>query len=96
VQTVVEEADVVERGTMLEADEVHAAQERQYDTDCAGLKGEDCIKDEDGVWCRVFGENDVRVIVTTELREKGLHKVHGSKARGHWGVLRTAAMVRSK
>jgi hypothetical protein len=38
----------------------------------------------------------VRVIVPTELREKVLQKVHGSKARGHWGVLRTAAMVRSK
>jgi Integrase zinc binding domain len=44
----------------------------------------------------VFGENDVRVIVPTELREKVLHKVHGSRARGHWGVIRTAAMVRSK
>jgi hypothetical protein len=96
VQAVVEDADVVERETMLETDEVRAAQERQYGTDCAGIEGEDCIKDEDGVWCRVFGENDVRVIVPTELREKVLHKVHGSKVRGHWGVLRTAAMVRSK
>jgi Integrase zinc binding domain len=48
------------------------------------------------VWCRVFGENAVRVIVPTELREKALQKVHGSKARGHWGVLRTAAMARTK
>jgi Integrase zinc binding domain len=48
------------------------------------------------VWCRVFGENDLRVIVPTELREKVLQKVHGSKARGHWGVMRTAAMVRTK
>jgi hypothetical protein len=35
----VEDADVVERGTMLEADEVRAAQERQYGTDCAGIEG---------------------------------------------------------
>jgi hypothetical protein len=96
VQAVVEDAEVVERGTMLEADEVRAAQERQYGADGAGIEGEDCLKDEDGVWCQVFGENDVRVIVPTELREKVLQKVHGSKARGHWGVLRTAAMVRTK
>jgi hypothetical protein len=38
--------------------------------------------DEDGVWCRAFGENDVRVIVPTELQETVLHKVPGSKARG--------------
>jgi hypothetical protein len=35
----VEYADVVEKGTMLEADEVRAAQERQYGTDCAGIEG---------------------------------------------------------
>jgi Integrase zinc binding domain len=38
----------------------------------------------------------VRVIAPPELREKELQKVHGSKARGHWGILRTAAMVRAK
>jgi Integrase zinc binding domain len=43
-----------------------------------------------------FGENDERVIVPTKLREKVLQKVHGSKGRGHWGVLRTAAMIRTK
>jgi hypothetical protein len=51
VQAVVEDAEVVERGTMLEADEVRAAQERQYGADGAGIEGEDCLKDEDGVWC---------------------------------------------
>jgi RNase H-like domain found in reverse transcriptase/Integrase zinc binding domain/Integrase core domain len=96
VQTVVEDAELVERGTMLEADEVRAAQERQYGADGAGIEGEDCLKDEDGVWRRVFGENDVRVIMPTELREKVLQKLHGSKASGHWCVLRTAAMVRTK
>jgi Integrase zinc binding domain len=44
----------------------------------------------------VFGEKDVRVMVPPELREKVLQKVHGSKARGHWGTLRTAAMLRAK
>jgi Integrase zinc binding domain len=40
--------------------------------------------------------NDVRVIVPPELRGKVLQKVHGSKERGHWGILRTAAIVRAK
>jgi Integrase zinc binding domain/Integrase core domain len=54
------------------------------------------VRNEDGIWCRVFGSNDVRVLVPPKLREQVLNMVHGSKIRGHWGVLKTAAMVRSK
>jgi hypothetical protein len=72
VQTVVEDAGAAKRGTILEAEEVRAAQERQYGADGVGIKGEYGLKHEDGVWCRVFGENDVRVILPPELREKVL------------------------
>jgi hypothetical protein len=85
VQAVTEDTASDGREAMLEPEEVRAAQERQYGAGGAILKGEDYVKDEDGVWCRNFGERDVRVVVPSELQAKVLQKVHGSKTRGHWG-----------
>lgn len=47
-----------------------------------------------GVLYRVFGETDVRAVVPESLRDKALTWVHGSKAVGHLGVVRTAVRMK--
>jgi transposase InsO family protein len=81
---------------VLSPEEVRKLQIVEYGTDGERLEEEDYVRDEDGIWCRVLGRNDVRVLVPPKLREQVLKMVHGSKIRGHWGILKTAAMVRSK
>jgi len=81
---------------VLTADEMRAAQREAYGEDGVGLGEADCAEDEDGVWCKVFGKEDVRVVVPPALRQRIVSIVHGSRASGHWGVLRTAAKIRSR
>jgi RNase H-like domain found in reverse transcriptase/Integrase zinc binding domain len=96
VQEVAEGPVTFEEDRVLSPEEVRKFQIDEYGTDGERLEGEDYVRDEDGIWCRVFGRNDVRVLVPPKLREQVLKMVHGSNIRGHWGVLKTAAMVRSK
>jgi transposase InsO family protein len=46
--------------------------------------------------CKVFGKQDVRVLIPQALRDKVLRLMHGNRAGGHWCALRTAARLRSR
>jgi Integrase zinc binding domain len=76
--------------------EMRAAQEVAYGEDGTQLPQRDVVRNEDGLWCRVLGENDVRVFVPPALRRRVIMEAHGSASAGHWGVLRTAAKVRGR
>jgi Integrase zinc binding domain len=49
-----------------------------------------------GYCARFLGKYDVRVLVRQALRDKVLKLVHGNRVGGRWGVLRTAARLRSR
>jgi Integrase zinc binding domain len=76
--------------------EMAAAQVEAYGGGAVLFRNEDRLRDEDGLICQVFGKGDVRVLVPPALRSKVLKLVHGNKLGGHWGILRTAAMVRCR
>jgi hypothetical protein len=81
---------------VLFVEEMLAAQAEAYGDGSALLKDEDCIRDEDGLLCKMFGKQDVRALVPQALRDKILKLVHGNRVGGHWGVLRTAARLHSR
>jgi hypothetical protein len=76
--------------------EMAAAQAEVYGDGAALLRNEDCLRNEDGLICQVFGKEDVRVLVPPKLRSKVLQMVHEKRQIGHWGILRAAARVRSR
>jgi hypothetical protein len=94
VGTVEEDLDVILTRDPVTVAEMRAAQEVAYGEDGTQLPKRDAVRNEDGLWCRVLGENDVRVFVPPVLRRKVIMESHGSATAGHWGVLRTAAKVR--
>jgi Integrase zinc binding domain len=73
-----------------------AAQAEAYGDGAALLRNEDRLRDEDDLICQVFEKGDVRVLLPPALRSKVLNLVHENWLGGHWGILRTAARVRSR
>jgi hypothetical protein len=76
--------------------EMAVAQVEAYKVGAALLRNEDCLRDEDGLICQVFGKGYVRMLVPPALRSKVLKLVHGNRLGGHWGILRMAARVRCR
>jgi RNase H-like domain found in reverse transcriptase len=74
--------------------EMAAAQTEAYGDGAELLRNEDCLRDEDGFICQVFGKKDVQVLVPPALRSKLFKLVHGNMLGGHWVILRTAERVR--
>jgi hypothetical protein len=58
-----------EEDRVLSPEEVRKFQIDEYGMDGEKLEGEDYVRDEDGIWCRVFGRNDVRVLARPIFRE---------------------------
>jgi hypothetical protein len=64
LEAVHEVAEVLDESTgMLTTVEMRAAQTEAYGEDGAGLSDGDSVQDENGVLCKVFGKDDVRVLV---------------------------------
>jgi transposase InsO family protein len=96
VQDISEGGECAEGRDVLTVEELLAAQAEAYGDGNALLKDEDCIRDGEGLLCKVFGKQDVRVLVPQALRDKVLKLMHGNRVGGHWCVLRTAARLRSR
>jgi hypothetical protein len=75
---------------------MRSSQEGAYGVDGERLPQGEFVRNEEGVWCKVLGEQDIRVVFPPALRRRVINSVHGSKQAGHWGVLRTAAKVRER
>ena len=84
-------------GNLLSVDELTEAQASEFGdirkmVDEAGR----FMVGEDGLLYRVFSASDMRIVVPAKLCERVLSSLHGSRAVGHWGVLRTAARLKQR
>jgi Integrase zinc binding domain/RNase H-like domain found in reverse transcriptase len=50
----------------------------------------------DGLLYRVMDSDDIWLVIPDSLCQQVLRHVHGSRAVGHWGVLRTSARLRQR
>jgi hypothetical protein len=89
-------SEMGDAGGLLTADEMRAAQDEAFGEGGVGLEDVDCATDEDRVLCKVFAPDDARVIVPPALRQRVIGMVNRSRTTGYWGILRTAAKVRSR